>query len=83
MYDAAMDRLLSLFSAPERSPQAVENLMRLPPTHEMYPKRVYESEEYKEALQDALDAKGEYERLHGKVVEILDMENLLIKANRK
>lgn len=83
IYDSAMDRLLALFSAPGRSPQFVENLMRLPPTHEMYPKRIYESEEYKEALQDALDAKEEYERLHGKVVEILDMDNLLMKANKK
>jgi hypothetical protein len=82
-YDAAMDRLLSLFSAPGRSPQMVENLMRLPETHEMYPKRVYESEEYKEALQDALEAKKEYELLHGRVVEILEMDNLLMKANKK
>lgn len=82
-YDMAMERLLSLFSAPGRSSQAVENLMRLPETHEMYPKRVYESEEYKEALQDALDAKNEYERLHGKVVKVLDMDNLLMKANSK
>lgn len=82
VYDTAMDRLMALFSAPGRSAQAIENLMRLPETHEMYPKRVYESEEYKEALQDALDAKKEYERLHGRVVNVLNMDELLAQANR-
>ena len=76
-----MERLVGLFMGEGRSVQAAENLMGLPETHEMYPKRIFESDEYKEAIQEALDAKLEFERLHGRIVEVLYSKQMLDQDN--
>jgi hypothetical protein len=75
-YDLAMERLVDLFMAPGRSLNAAENLMGMPETDERYPRRIFESDEYKEARQVALDAKKEWERLHGVIVGILGPDNI-------
>ena len=81
VYDMSMERLVGLFMGEGRSVQAAENLMGLPETHEMYPKRIFESDEYKEAIQEALDAKLEFERLHGRIVEVLYSKQMLDQDN--
>lgn len=81
VYDLSMERLIGLFMGEGRSVQAAENLMGLPENHEMYPKRVFESDEYKEALQGALDAKEEFERLHGRIVEVLYLKQMNAQFN--
>ena len=75
--------LLELFRPLGLSLQATENVMNLPPDHELYPKRVYESDDYKEALKELKEAKAEYDKYHGKVIDVLQLDEMLMKANKK
>ena len=82
-YDACYSRLLRLFQPEGLSLQAAENIMKMSPTDKLYPKRVFESEDYKEAVAELKEAKIEYEKYHGRVVEVLRLDEMLAKANSR
>lgn len=82
-FEAAYMSLLELFRPLGLSLQAAENVMNLPPDHELYPKRVYESDDYKEALKELKEAKAEYDKYHGKVIDVLQLDEMLMKANKR